>query len=103
MEDYKTLKSSLIVYKKQFCITKPQFLKHVNNIMKSLKYIITKEGKFYVSRCLNVEVSSFGKTIDEAKSNLKEALDLYFEDNNERFDLQIITETIIGEMKIKVL
>ncbi len=71
--------------------------------MKSLKYIITKEGKFYLSRCLNVEVSSFGKTLDEAKSNLKEALDLYFEDNNERFDLQIITETIIGEMKIKVL
>lgn len=71
--------------------------------MKSLKYIITKDGKFYVSRCLNVEVSSFGKTIDEAKSSLKEALDLYFEDNNERFDLQIITETIIGEMKIKVL
>ena len=71
--------------------------------MKSFKYIITKEGKFYLSRCLNVEVSSFGKTLDEAKSNLKEALDLYFEDNNERFDLQIITETIIGEMKIKVL
>ncbi|MBK8055188.1 MAG: type II toxin-antitoxin system HicB family antitoxin [Saprospiraceae bacterium] len=70
--------------------------------MKTLKYIITKEGKFYVSRCLNVEVSSFGKTLDEAKSNLKEALDLYFEDNNERFDLQNITETIIGEMKIKV-
>ncbi|MBK7636908.1 MAG: type II toxin-antitoxin system HicB family antitoxin [Saprospiraceae bacterium] len=70
--------------------------------MKSFKYIITKEGKFYISRCLNVEVSSFGKTLDEAKSNLKEALDLYFEDNNERFDLQNITETIIGEMKIKV-
>ncbi|MBK9255852.1 MAG: type II toxin-antitoxin system HicB family antitoxin [Saprospiraceae bacterium] len=70
--------------------------------MKSLKYIITKEGKFYVSRCLNVEVSSFGKTLDEAKSNLKEALDLYFEDNNERFDLQTIKETIIGDMKIKV-
>ena len=49
--------------------------------MKSLKYIIFKEGKYYVSRCLNVEVSSFGKTIDEAKTNLKEALDLYFEDN----------------------
>ncbi|MBK8515232.1 MAG: type II toxin-antitoxin system HicB family antitoxin [Saprospiraceae bacterium] len=70
--------------------------------MKSFKYIITKEGKFYISRCLNVEVSSFGKTLDEAKSNLKEALDLYFEDNNERFDLQNISETIIGEMKIKV-
>ncbi|MBK9736153.1 MAG: type II toxin-antitoxin system HicB family antitoxin [Saprospiraceae bacterium] len=58
--------------------------------MKSFKYIITKEGKFYVSRCLNVEVSSFGKALDGAQSNLKEALDLYFEDNNERFDLQNI-------------
>jgi len=48
--------------------------------VKSLKYIITKEGNFYVSRCLNVEVSGFGKTLDEAKSNLKEVLDSYFED-----------------------
>ena len=71
--------------------------------MKSFKYIISKEGKFYVSRCLNVEVSSFGKTLNEAKSILKEALDLYYEDNNERFDLQIITGTIIDEMMIKVL
>ena len=55
--------------------------------MKSLKYIITKEGNFYVSRCLNVEASGFGKTLDDPKSNLKEALDLYFEDNIEKFDL----------------
>ena len=48
--------------------------------MKTIKYIIFKEGKFYVSLCLNVEVSSFGKTIDEATTNLKEALDFYFED-----------------------
>jgi len=48
--------------------------------MKTIKYIIYKEGKYYVSQCLNVEISSFGNTIDEAASNLKEALDLYFED-----------------------
>ena len=70
--------------------------------MKSLQYIITKEGKFYVSRCLNVEVSSFGKTIDEAKNNLKEALELYFEDNADSLPLQKIQETIVGEMRIKV-
>lgn len=70
--------------------------------MKTLKYIITKEGRFYVSRRLNVEVSSFGKTIDEAKSNLKEALDLYFEDNKETLYLQNISETIVGDMKIKI-
>jgi len=70
--------------------------------MKSLQYMITKEGKFYVSRCLNVEVSSFGKTIDEAKKNLKEALELYFEDNTDSVHLQKIQETIVGEMRIKV-
>ena len=33
----------------------------------------------YVSQCLNVNVSSFGDTIDEAVNNLKEAVELYFE------------------------
>lgn len=45
-----------------------------------LKNIVWKEGEFYVAQCLNVEVSSFGDTKEEAIKNLKEALDLYFED-----------------------
>ena len=48
--------------------------------MKTIKYIVYKEEKYYISQCLNVDVSSFGKTIEEATSKLKEALDLYFED-----------------------
>jgi predicted RNase H-like HicB family nuclease len=45
----------------------------------TLKNIIWKEGKYYVSQCLNVDVSSFGKTRKEALNNLREALDLYFD------------------------
>ncbi|MDB5246426.1 MAG: hypothetical protein JWQ40_820, partial [Segetibacter sp.] len=45
-----------------------------------LKNIVWKEGEFYVAQCLNVEVSSFGDTKEEALKNLQEALDLYFED-----------------------
>ena len=45
-----------------------------------LKNVIWKEGKHYVAQCLNVEVSSFGKTKKEALENLDEALELYFED-----------------------
>lgn len=41
---------------------------------------ITKEGKWYVARSLEVEVTSQGKTMEEALANLKEALELYFED-----------------------
>jgi predicted RNase H-like HicB family nuclease len=49
--------------------------------MKNLKYIIYREGDYYVSKCLNIEVASFGASIDEALSNLKEAVALYLEDD----------------------
>ena len=45
-----------------------------------LQNVVWKEGKFYVAQCLNIDVSSFGKTKKEALKNLNEALELYFED-----------------------
>jgi predicted RNase H-like HicB family nuclease len=41
---------------------------------------IAHEGPWYVTRCLDVEVASQGETAEEALANLKEALELYFED-----------------------
>lgn len=41
---------------------------------------VWKEGKYYVAQCLNVDIASFGKTKSAALKNLKEALELYFED-----------------------
>jgi predicted RNase H-like HicB family nuclease len=41
---------------------------------------ITHEPPWYVARCLEVEVASQGETSEEALENLKEALELYFED-----------------------
>jgi predicted RNase H-like HicB family nuclease len=69
---------------------------------KTLKYIVHKEGKYYVSQCLNVEVSSFGTTIQEAIDNLNEALLLYFEDNETLQTIVPIKETFIGETHIHV-
>ncbi len=68
--------------------------------MKTIKYIVYKEGKHYVSQCLNVEVSSFGKTIEEATANLKEALNLYFEDVPARKNYLEINESLMGELTI---
>jgi len=42
--------------------------------------LVWKEGKYYIAKCLEVEVVSPGKTKREALANLKEALSLYFED-----------------------
>jgi predicted RNase H-like HicB family nuclease len=45
-----------------------------------LKSVVWKEGDYYISQCLEVDVSSFGKTKKEALDNLQDALELYFED-----------------------
>ena len=68
--------------------------------MKEIDYVIWQEGKYYVSQCINVDVSSFGETIDEAISNLKEAVELYFEDEN--FELPYINKIFIGKERVNV-
>ena len=70
--------------------------------MKKIKYVIYKEGKYYVSQCLNVDVASFGATIDEASANLKEALQLYFEDDKSNWDYLPISEALIGETQLNL-
>ncbi len=45
-----------------------------------LKSVVWKEGNYYISQCLEVDVSSFGKTKKEALVNIQDALELYFED-----------------------
>jgi predicted RNase H-like HicB family nuclease len=49
----------------------------------NLQSVVYKEGKYWVAQCLNVDVSSFGKSEEEALENLREALDLYFDDNDQ--------------------
>lgn len=41
---------------------------------------VTHEHPWYVARCLDVEVTSQGETVEDALANLREALELYFED-----------------------
>ncbi len=45
--------------------------------MKNIHFVIYKEKEFFVSQCLDVDVSSFGATANEAQKNLVEAVELY--------------------------
>jgi predicted RNase H-like HicB family nuclease len=40
---------------------------------------VWREGEWFVSQCLELDVASQGATEEEALANLKEALDLHFE------------------------
>ncbi|MGB3096790.1 MAG: type II toxin-antitoxin system HicB family antitoxin [Candidatus Deferrimicrobiaceae bacterium] len=48
-------------------------------MVKRFNAVITKEEKWYVARCVELGVVSQGKSIEEAKVNLKEAVELYLE------------------------
>lgn len=52
--------------------------------MKSLTAVIRKGDKFYVGECLEIDVVTQGKTVDETIKNLKEAISLYFEGEDKK-------------------
>ena len=47
--------------------------------LKQLTCIIEREGDGYVSLCPELDIASQGGSIEEARDNLREALELFFE------------------------
>lgn len=68
-----------------------------------IKYnvIVQKEENWYVAKCIDNSVASQGKTIEEAINNLKEALELYYEDNEPVIPKEVYITTV--EVTIWVL
>ncbi len=48
-------------------------------MIKQLTAIIEREEKGYVSLCPELDIASQGNTIEEARLNLREAIELFFE------------------------
>jgi len=57
------------------------FSEDMKSVVKKFSAVITKEGKFFVSHCPELGVSSQGLTEKLALDNLKEAVELYLEDD----------------------
>jgi len=65
----------------------------------NITVVIQQEENWYVAKCLENDVASQGKTVDEAIANLREALELYYEDFEE---MPISKKTFITTMEIAV-
>lgn len=65
---------------------------------KKFSAIITKEGKWFVSFCPELGVASEGKTKQSALKNLKEAVELYLEDD----PIGLPTKREVVEFKARV-
>jgi len=48
-------------------------------VSRRIEVIIYREDQYWVARALNVEVSSFGDSPERARAAIREALELFFE------------------------
>ena len=70
---------------------------------KQFTAIIEREGDGYVALCPEVDVASQGDTIDEARRNLHEALELFFETaSTEEIKERLHDEVYITHMEVAV-
>lgn len=65
-----------------------------------LENVVWKEGKYYVAQCLNIDISSFGESREEALTNLDEAINLYLEDDRGAA-IQIVENPEIVHLSVK--
>jgi predicted RNase H-like HicB family nuclease len=74
--------------------------------MKSIKNftaIIEKEGDGYVALCPELDIASQGNTVEKAKVNLHEGIELFFEHaSKEEINYRLKSDIFITNMQIAV-
>jgi predicted RNase H-like HicB family nuclease len=61
------------------------------------------EGEGYVSLCPELDVASQGKTIEEARDNLREALELFFESASpDEVKQRLRSEVFVTQIEVAV-
>ena len=58
-------------------------------MVEKLNFTIDQEGGVFVARCIELDIPTDGLTKEEAVENLKDALDCYFSNPDERLDRRL--------------
>ncbi len=70
---------------------------------RQLTAIIEREDELYVALCPEVDVASQGHTVEEAKANLVEALELFFETADQvELDERLHGDVFVTSVEVKV-
>ena len=68
-----------------------------------LTAIIEREGNGYVSLCPELDIASQGNTIEQARGNLQEALELFFEcASHEEIKQRLHEEVYVTQLEVVV-
>ena len=70
---------------------------------KQLTAIIEREGRGYVSLCPELDIASQGDTIEEARNNLREAVELFFENASpNEIQTRLHDEVYVTQLEVSV-
>lgn len=65
--------------------------------------VIEKEGDGYVSLCPELDIASQGETVEEATTNLKEAVELFFEHaSNKEVSQRLHEEVFVTRLEVAI-
>jgi predicted RNase H-like HicB family nuclease len=68
-----------------------------------LTAVIEREGDMYVSLCPELDIASQGNSVEQARLNLQEALELFFEEASENeVRERLHTEVFVTRMEVAV-
>ncbi len=68
-----------------------------------LTAFIHRENSLYVSICLELDIASQGKTVEEARNNLIEAVELFYEvASEEEIARRFSSETYVTSLEVAV-
>ena len=68
-----------------------------------LTAIIEKEGTGYVALCPELDIASQGDTVEHARDNLKEALELFFETaSKDEIDSRLMSDVFVTQVEVAV-
>jgi predicted RNase H-like HicB family nuclease len=72
-------------------------------MQKQITAIIERDGDGYVSLCPELDIASQGDTVTEARNNLREALELFFETaSTEEIQTRLHEEVYVPRMEVAV-
>ncbi len=70
---------------------------------RQLTAIIEREGEGYVALCPELDIASQGNTVQEARENLREALELFFESaSSQEIQERLREEVYVTQVEVAV-
>jgi predicted RNase H-like HicB family nuclease len=72
-------------------------------MQKTLTAIIQSEGDGYVALCPELDIASQGQSVEEARENLREAIELFFEcANDSEIKARLADRTYVTQVEVAV-